>query len=99
MKSCIHEVLAEPGINAENIAAVSSAAQRPGIVCYDAAGQELCAWPCFDARANGETEWMIEQGYGPKIYAINGDWPSIHEPARLLWLKKQGPGLSRRLPK
>ncbi|UCD76986.1 MAG: hypothetical protein JSW26_16330 [Desulfobacterales bacterium] len=91
LKNCIHEVLAKPGIDVDNIAAVSSAAQRPGIVCYDAAGQELCAWPCFDARADGETEWIIEQGYGPKIYEINGDWPSIHEPARLLWLKKNMP--------
>lgn len=91
LKNCIQEVLACPGVDVDNIAAVSSAAQRPGIVCYDTAGQELCAWPCFDARADGETEWIIEQGHGPRIYEINGDWPSIHEPARLLWLKKNMP--------
>lgn len=97
LSGCIRRSISDAGILPEEIAAVSTTSMRQGIVCYDGDGREIFAVPNIDARANEETAELIEQGWGPKIYAIQGDWPSIHAIGRIWWLKKHRPDLYDRL--
>jgi autoinducer-2 kinase len=97
LAECIRASIANAGINPGDIAGVSATSMRQGIVCYDGGGEEIFAVPNVDARANAETAALVEQGWGPKIYAIQGDWPSIHALARIRWLKKNRPGTYKKL--
>lgn len=84
---CIQQSLKTAGLKAADIEAVSATSMRQGIVCFDSVGKELFAVPNIDARADAETVELIEDGWGPKIYSIQGDWPSNHSLARMRWLK------------
>jgi autoinducer 2 (AI-2) kinase len=97
LAECIRTSIAEAGIDPGEIVGVSATSMRQGIVCYDGRGEEIFAVPNVDARANAETAALIEQGWGPKIYAIQGDWPSIHALARIRWLKRNLPGTYKKL--
>ena len=97
LSECIRRSIAESGINPRDIAGVSATSMRHGIVCYDRKGEEIFAVPNIDARANDETAALIKEGWGPKIYAIEGDWPSIHALGRIQWLKEKRPDLFSRL--
>jgi autoinducer 2 (AI-2) kinase len=97
LSECIKRSISDAAIPPEEIAAVSTTSMRQGIVCYDKDGREIFAVPNIDARANEETEELIEQGWGPKIYTIQGDWPSIHAIGRIRWIKRHRPDLYDRL--
>jgi autoinducer 2 (AI-2) kinase len=88
---CIRRSIDRAGIRADQIAAVSSTSMRQGIACFDRAGEVIFAVPNIDARANAETVALLEQGWGPKVYAIQGDWPSNHGLARMRWLRTNRP--------
>lgn len=88
---CIRGSIEQARIESEEIAAVSATSMRHGIVCYDVSGREVFAVPNVDARAELETASLISEGWGPKIYEIQGDWPNIHALARIRWLKKHEP--------
>ena len=94
---CIRQSIDRAGIGADQIAAVSSTSMRQGMVCFDEAGEVVFAVPNIDARANAETVALLEQGWGPKVYAIQGDWPSNHALARMRWLAASRPGTFERV--
>ncbi|MBN2323743.1 MAG: autoinducer-2 kinase [Spirochaetes bacterium] len=97
LSECIRRSISDASIAPDEIAAVSTTSMRQGIVCYDGGGREIFAVPNIDARANEETAELIEQGWGPKIYAIEGDWPSIHAIGRIWWMKKHRPKVYEKL--
>jgi len=88
---CVRQSIERAGIRADQIAAVSSTSMRQGIVCFDGTGEVLFAVPNIDARANAETVALLDQGWGPEVYAIQGDWPSNHALARMRWLGTHRP--------
>jgi autoinducer 2 (AI-2) kinase len=88
---CVRRSVRKADIDPEDIVSVSATSMRHGIVCFDASGDEIFAVPNIDARAEEETALLIEEGWGPKIYEIQGDWPSIHALARMRWLEKHNP--------
>ncbi len=97
LSGCIRQSISEAKIKPEQIAAISTTSMRQGIVCYNSDGEEIFAVPNIDARANDETASLIEEGWGPKIYAVQGDWPSIHAIGRIWWIKKNRPDLYKRI--
>lgn len=88
---CIRQSIERAGIRADEIAAVSSTSMRQGIACFDAAGEVVFAVPNIDARAGAETIELLGEGWGPKVYAIQADWPSNHALARMRWLGAHRP--------
>ena len=58
-RTCVSEVLAKTGIDASDIAAVSTTCMREGILLYDKDGKEI--WSCanVDARSNDEVGELI----------------------------------------
>jgi autoinducer-2 kinase len=97
LAECMRRSIAEARINPRDIVGVSATSMRHAMVCYDGTGAEIFAVPNIDARANDETAALVNGGFGPKIYAIEGDWPSIHALARIKWLKEKRPDLFERL--
>lgn len=93
---CVREVIAQSGLPAGRIAAVSSTSMREGIVLYDADGAELWACPNVDARASAEATELIAQGLADEIYATSGDWVAITSAPRLLWLQRHQPDVIAR---
>ena len=91
--TCIREVLAQSGIAAADIAAVSAASMREGFVLYDQQGQEIWACPNIDARAGAEAADMIAEGLAAAQYRRGGDWTSITAPARLRWIQRHQPDI------
>jgi len=96
---CIRDSMEKARIDPHAIVAVSATSMRHAIVCFGTSGREIFAVPNIDARAEAETALLVEQGWGPKIYEIQGDWPNIHALARILWLRKNKPELFRRIEK
>jgi autoinducer 2 (AI-2) kinase len=94
---CIRRSIERAGIRADQIAAVSATSMRQGIACFDGAGEVIFAVPNIDARATAETVALLEGGWGPRIYAIQGDWPSNHALARMRWLRTARPEAFERL--
>jgi autoinducer 2 (AI-2) kinase len=88
---CVRGSMERANIEPDEIAAVSATSMRHGIVCYGSSGEEVFAVPNVDARAESETAQLIREGWGPRIYEIQGDWPNIHALARLRWLRKHEP--------
>ncbi len=84
----IREVMAKTAVAADEVKAISITSMRHGMVCYDGKGCSIAAYPNADARAEDEVKWLIRTGIAKQIYKIGGDWPSVHDVARLLWLKK-----------
>ncbi len=97
LKRCIEEVMRKTSANADEVKAVSITSMRHSMVCYDHRGNPVAAFPNADARAEAEVKWLISQGLAKLIYRIGGDWPSVHDVARLLWLKKNKPDLFKRI--
>lgn len=93
--ACIREALATAGVSADAIAAVSATSMREGMVCYDAAGNEIWACPNVDSRSAAEATDLIERGVADDIYARAGDWVAITAPARFLWIARHEPEIFR----
>src|SRR3954466_11158568 len=95
--ACVRGALAQAGIEAGDIAAVSATSQREGFVLYDEAGTEIWACPNADARGSREAMRLIEDGLAEQFYRRGGDWTSITAPARLRWIKANQPDVWDRM--
>jgi autoinducer-2 kinase len=94
---CVRQVLAESGVDASAIRALSTTSMREGMVLYDHSGRELWACPNVDSRAGVEATDLVERGLAETIYRQGGDWVAITAPARLLWIQKNEPDLFDRV--
>jgi autoinducer 2 (AI-2) kinase len=90
---CVRQVLAESGVDASAIRALSTTSMREGMVLYDQSGRELWACPNVDSRAGVEATDLVERGLAETIYRQGGDWVAITAPARLLWILKHEPAV------
>jgi autoinducer 2 (AI-2) kinase len=92
---CIQNAVADAGVNAEEIVALSATSMREGIVVYDAQGKELWAVANVDARADKEVCYLRENF--PKMeeefYTQSGQTFALGALPRLLWLKNNRPEL------
>jgi len=88
---CAQETLQKAKISPRGVAAVSATSMREGMVLYDRNGKEVWACPNADARAAEEVTELTRKGLSKKIYFTAGDWPSIIDPPRFLWIKKHQP--------
>ena len=87
----IKAVIAEAGIQPDQIAGISSTAQREGVVFLDKNGRELYAGPNLDMRAPSNAAEFTEK-FGEKLHHISGHWPfPMFAPYRLLWFKEHKP--------
>jgi autoinducer 2 (AI-2) kinase len=91
--SCIKGVLSQTGIDASNIAAVSTTCMREGIVLYDEDGNELFACANVDARARDEVVQLkqIDPNLEKELYAKSGQTFALGALPRLLWVKNKLP--------
>jgi len=85
---CVREALQKAKVSPSEVVAVSATSMREGMVLYDRDGQEIWACPNADARAVDEVIELTRKGLSKKIYFIAGDWPSIIDPPRFLWIRK-----------
>jgi autoinducer-2 kinase len=90
---CVRQALAESGVDASAIRALSTTSMREGMVLYDKAGRDLWACPNVDSRAGVEATELVERGLAETIYRHGGDWVAITAPARLLWVQRHEPEL------
>jgi len=97
--SCIKGVLAETGISAAQIAALSSTCMREGIVLYDAAGTELWACANVDARAKDEVAQLkqIDPNLEKQLYLESGQTFALGALPRLLWVKNKLPDVYKKI--
>jgi autoinducer 2 (AI-2) kinase len=93
---CIREALQTAGVAPADVAAVTAASMREGMVLYDEAGREIWACPNIDARAGAEAAELIAEGLAERQYRRGGDWTSITSPARLRWLRHHQPEVLER---
>ncbi|GHV94366.1 autoinducer-2 kinase [Spirochaetia bacterium] len=91
--SCIKGVLADTGVKASQIAALSSTCMREGIVLYDAAGTEIWACANVDARSGDEVGQLkrIDSELEREIYLESGQTFALGALPRLLWIKNKLP--------
>jgi autoinducer-2 kinase len=92
---CIRDSLRTSGLSGRDIAAVSSASMREGMVIYDAAGREIWACPNVDARAGAQAEALVHDGEARRIFERGGDWVAITAPPRFLWIREHEPEIFR----
>ena len=90
---CIRGVLAETGVKASEIAALSSTCMREGIVLYDAAGKEIWACANVDSRSGDEVTQLkqIDPGLEQELYFESGQTFALGALPRLLWVKNKLP--------
>ena len=91
--SCISGVIQEAGIQASEIAAVSTTCMREGIVLYDRNGQEIWACANVDARSNDEVAELIKRDpdLQKELYLESGQTYALDALPRLLWVKNKLP--------
>lgn len=92
---CIREALKEANLKGSDIAAVSAASMREGIVLYDKKGDALWGVANVDARADKEVRFLKEQyaGIEEAFYEISGQTFALGALPRILWLKNNRPEL------
>jgi autoinducer 2 (AI-2) kinase len=88
ISSCIRKALFDSKISPNSIKAISSTSMREGMILYDSSGKEIWACPNVDSRATKEAEYLVRSGKAKKIFQISGDWVSISDSPRFLWIKK-----------
>ena len=100
-RACVREVLAETGVDAKAIAAVSTTCMREGIVLYDAAGNEIWACANVDARSNDEVGQLIRTNPGleKEIYRVSGQTYALGALPRILWVKNKMPEIYKQTAK
>jgi autoinducer 2 (AI-2) kinase len=98
-RSCIKEVLAQTGVKAGQIAALSSTCMREGIVLYDAAGEEIWACANVDARAGDEVAQLkrIDPNLERELYMESGQTFALGALPRLLWVKNKLPDVYKKI--
>jgi autoinducer 2 (AI-2) kinase len=91
--SCIKGVLAQTGVEASHIAAVSTTCMREGIVLYDKKGNEIWACANVDSRATDEVTQLkqIDPNLEKELYAKSGQTFALGALPRLLWIKNKLP--------
>ena len=95
---CIRGAIKKSGIDPSQITAVSATGMRIGTVFYDKDGTVLLACTNTDTRADAQSTALIDQGLGPKIYKIDGEWPGLGGPSvELLWLREHEPKTFERI--
>lgn len=100
-RGCIREVLSQSGIDAAEIAAVSTTCMREGIVLYDAQGQEIWACANVDARSIDEVAQLVRTNpeLEKEIYLESGETYALGALPRLLWVKNKLPELYEKTAK
>ncbi|WP_103332028.1 autoinducer-2 kinase [Pseudotabrizicola formosa] len=95
LSDCIRASVADAGISADQIAAVSSTSMREGIVLYDRDGRELWACANVDGRAVQEVIDLKRQDDGMEaaFYAVSGQTFALGAWPRLEWLRRNRPAL------
>lgn len=96
---CVRGVLKQTGVDPREIAAVSTACMREGIV-LDAQGNEIWACANVDARSNDEVGQLIQAdpALEREIYAISGQTYALGALPRIsLWVKNKQPELYEKL--
>ena len=96
---CIRGAIAEAGVDAADIAAVSTTCMREGIVLYDEAGQEIWACANVDARSDDEVGQLIRMNpeLEKEIYRESGQTYALGALPRILWVKNKLPELYARV--
>lgn len=95
----VGQAISDAGLDADDIAAVSTTSMREGIVLYDAKREAIWACPNVDGRAQQEAEALTAAGISDEIFKRAGDWVSITAPARLHWVKQHRPEIFARTEK
>ncbi len=92
---CIRGVLSETGIDAQEIAAISTTCMREGILLYDKDYRELWACANVDARSDDEVVELIQKSADleKEIYKISGQTYALGALPRILWVKNKMPEL------
>ncbi len=92
---CIKTAIAEAGIKADEIKAVTATSMREGIVLYDKDGNEIWAVANVDSRAGAEVSTMKKEfaGVEEEFYAQSGQTFALGALPRLSWLKNNRPHL------
>lgn len=91
----VRRALAESGIDARRIAAISVSDQAPSVVAVDREGQPICpAMIWMDRRSGEQCDWLRSHVGEDLTSAINGGCidPYFMAP-KLLWLKQNAPEL------
>lgn len=96
---CIRGAIAQAGVDAGDIAAVSTTCMREGIVLYDEAGQEIWACANVDARSDDEVGQLIRMNpeLEKEIYRESGQTYALGALPRILWVKNKLPELYARV--
>jgi autoinducer 2 (AI-2) kinase len=97
--TCTRGVLAETGIRASQIAAVSTTCMREGIVLYDGEGKEIWACANVDARSGDEVGQLkqIAPELEKELYLESGQTFALGALPRLLWVKNKLPEVYRNM--
>ena len=91
--TCIRGVIAEAGIDAKDIAGVSTTCMREGILLYDKDGHEIWACANVDSRSTDEVAQLVQADpeLEKEIYAASGEAYALGALPRLLWVKNKLP--------
>ncbi len=92
-RACVRGVLEKTGVDAADIAAISSTCMREGIVLYNAKKEEIWACANVDARSQNETAELVksDEERQKSIYAQSGQTYALGALPRLLWVKNTLP--------
>ncbi|MDO9418633.1 autoinducer-2 kinase [Pararhizobium sp.] len=95
----IRKAMADAGISAADIAAVSATSMREAIVAYDRNGKEIWACANVDSRANSEVRDLKRDfpQLERELYTQSGQTFALGALPRLLWLKRNLPDVFDRI--
>ena len=96
---CIRGAIAQAGVDAGDIAAVSTTCMREGIVLYDGEGREIWACANVDARSDDEVGQLIRMNpeLEKELYRESGQTYALGALPRILWVKNKLPELYERV--
>lgn len=99
LSRAIRRAVAEAGIAASDIAAVSATSMREAIVVYDAQGREIWACANVDSRATREVRELSHElpHLERALYDRSGQTFALGALPRLLWLKRNLPDVYARM--
>lgn len=91
------QAISTSNITADEVAAVSCASQRQGMVLLDRQGREMQGIPNADRRASSEAR-QLREDWGKRFYGTAGRWPGdLHPASKLAWFKKHDPAALDRM--
>lgn len=94
-RRCIRESIAQAGICASDILAVSASSMREGIVVYDEQKREIWGVANVDSRAGEEVAYLknADPDMERAFYRKSGQTFALSAAPRLVWLKNHRPSL------